>query len=171
MSGNLCPGTSAAVDEPEEAAGCRRDVGYDRLTSLRGGCDDVMGGGGPPGDEQPLTSGGDADNTAEEDHDGEYEYEDMPDPLEAIRMAEALEEDGVAYTLDTLAYWVMIGEDNTACKMMKAKCMILGWVRSGDLVVEGFEEKAGVEEETITAACRGARLHLAAETLDSLGYA
>ena len=127
---------------------------------------------GPQLTIKPVTSGGDAGNTAQEDHDGdEYEYEDMPDPLEAIRMAHALEEDGVAYTLDTLAYWVMIGEDNTPCKMVKAKCMILGWVRSGDLIVEGCEGRDGAEEETFTAACGGSRLYLAAETLDSLEYA
>ena len=48
-------------------------------------------------------------------------------------------------------------------KMEEVACMILGWIRSGDMVVEGHEERGGYDEVVISAAIGGAMLRLAAK--------
>ena len=121
------PAGDAVVDGSDEEAGCWRNGGGDRLNSSWGGFDDGLGGGGPPGDEQ-VWSIADADDTAEEDYDGNY-GEFRLDPAEVLIMANTYEEIGEACTLATLADGALIGEENiTSAEIEEVKRVALEWI-------------------------------------------
>ena len=116
----------------------------------------MAGADGPSTGEQPPAPF--EANTARDDNDSD---DDLPDPCLALIIAQAYEDDGKVCTAHTLSQMIMVGEDPS--RLEEVVCMILGWIRSGDLVVEGYEGRSGYEEEVIAAAAGGARLRLSAE--------
>ena len=93
-------------------------------------------------------------------HDDDDSDTGLPEPEMALILAQACENAGKAYNVYKLAHMMMIGD---SYKMEEVVCLILGWIRSGDMVVEGHEDMDGYDEKVILAAIGGSRLRLAAK--------